>query len=146
MAGSGSTTVPIDVTDEQRAVELETVALTNIAMCYLKLFEPRKAIEFCLKALTTNPNAWKAVLRKSEAQTMMGNYDISKATLAEALKMAPDAASKSAVIKERERLISAEKVATQLDNIKQKKAFSKLFKEAASDSSEGGSSEQKPSP
>lgn len=127
MAGSGTSAKPIDVTDEQRAMEIEVIALTNIATCYLKLGEPRKTLEFCTKALTSNPNAWKAVLRKSEAQTMLGNYDMSRITLAEALKIAPDAASKSAIKFEKDKMNAAEKDATKLSNSKQKKAFAKMF-------------------
>lgn len=127
MAGSGASVKPIDVTEESMAIELESVALTNIAMCYLKLGEPRQTLEFCKRALATNPTAWKAVLRKSEAQTMMGNYEVSKSTLAEALKLAPDAAAKSAVKKELERVIATDREATQISNIKQKKAFGKMF-------------------
>jgi tetratricopeptide (TPR) repeat protein len=126
----------IEESEEKKAIELETAALTNIAMCYLKLGEPRKTIEFCQKALTTNPSAWKAVLRKSEAQASMGNYDSARSTLNEALQMAPDSASKSAVMKEREKQTSAEREATIISNAKQKKAFSKMFeKDAQPDSS-----------
>ena len=127
MAGSEASVKPIDVTDEQKAIELEVAALTNIATCYLKLGEPRKALEFCAKALTSNPNAWKAALRKSEAQAMMGNYDVSRMTLGEALKIAPDAAAKSAIKIEREKMSIAEKNATKLSNSRQKKAFAKMF-------------------
>lgn len=127
MAGSDASVKPIDVTDEQKAMEMEVAALTNIATCYLKLGEPRKALEFCAKALTSNPNAWKAALRKSEAQAMMGNYDVSRMTLGEALKIAPDAAAKSAIKIEREKMSIAEKNATKLSNSRQKKAFAKMF-------------------
>ena len=127
MAGSDASVKPIDVTDEQKAIELEVAALTNIATCYLKLGEPRKALEFCAKALTSNPNAWKAALRKSEAQAMMGNYDVSRMTLGEALKIAPDAAAKSAIKIEGEKMSIAEKNATKLSNSRQKKAFAKMF-------------------
>lgn len=131
MATSGSA-VRIDDGEEKKAIELETAALTNIAMCYLKLGEPRKTIEFCQKALTTNPSAWKAVLRKSEAQASMGNYVGARSALSEALQMAPDAASKSAVMKEKEKQNSAEREANIVSNAKQKKAFSKMFEKDAS--------------
>lgn len=124
-------TVQIEESEEKKAIELETAALTNIAMCYLKLGEPRKTIEFCQKALTTNPSAWKSILRKSEAQAIMGNYDSARSTLNEALQMAPDPASKSAVMKEREKQISAEREANIISNAKQKKAFSKMFERDA---------------
>lgn len=126
IASSGSGAA-IDAADESRAVELETVALTNIAMCYLKMEEPRKAIEFCQKAITGNPTAWKALLRKAEAQAMMGNYEVARKTLDDALKISPDAASRSAIIKEKERQIAAERAANAAQNGKQKKAFSKMF-------------------
>lgn len=126
IASSGSS-VTIDAADESRAVELETVALTNMAMCYLKLEEPRKAVEFCQKALTVNPGAWKALLRKAEAQGMMGNYEIARKTLDDALKISPDAGSRSAIVKEREKQNAAERAAISAQNGKQKKAFSKMF-------------------
>ena len=127
MAGSEASVEPIDVTDEQKAMEMEVAAFTNIATCYLKLGEPRKTLEFCAKALSSNPNAWKAALRKSEAQAMMGNYDVSRITLSEALKIAPDAAAKSAIKIEGEKMSIAEKNAMKLSNSRQKKAFSKMF-------------------
>lgn len=64
--------------DDEKAMALETVAYTNIATCYLKLDNPRKAMEFCSKASVSNPIAWKPYLRKSEAHAMMGNFDASK--------------------------------------------------------------------
>jgi hypothetical protein len=64
--------------DDEKAMTLETVAYTNIATCYLKLDNPRKAMEFCSKASVSNSSAWKPYLRKSEAHAMMGNFDASK--------------------------------------------------------------------
>jgi FK506-binding protein 4/5 len=118
---------PIDADDENRATEIETAALTNIAMCYLKLKEPKKAIEFCQKALKTNPAAWKAALRKSEAQSMMGNFELARSTITDALSMAPDAPSKSAILKEREKQTVLERESNIASSAKQKKAFSKMF-------------------
>jgi tetratricopeptide (TPR) repeat protein len=37
--------------DDEKAMTLETISYTNIATCYLKLNDPRKAIEFCSKAM-----------------------------------------------------------------------------------------------
>ena len=124
---TSKTVTPIDADDENKATEIETAALTNIAMCYLKLKEPKKAIEFCQKALKTNPLAWKAVLRKSEAQAMMGNFELARSTATDALSMAPDAPSKSAILKEREKQTILERESNLASSAKQKKAFSKMF-------------------
>jgi tetratricopeptide (TPR) repeat protein len=120
--------------DDNRAIDLETVALTNIATCYLKLGEPRKALEFSQKALETNNNAWKASLRKSESHTMMLNFVLARAALEEALAIAPDSGSKAAVKKEKDRMIALERATTISDNQKQKKAFAKMFSENNKDS------------
>ena len=124
---TSKTVAPIDEDDENKATEIETAALTNIAMCYLKLKEPKKAIEFCQKALKTSPSAWKAVLRKSEAQAMMENFELARSTITDALSMAPDAPSKSAILKEKEKQIALERESNLASSAKQKKAFSKMF-------------------
>ena len=41
------------------ACEIEKLALQNIANCYIKLNQPRDAIEFCNKALLIDSCAWK---------------------------------------------------------------------------------------
>lgn len=127
MAANSSTIEPISEENDQKAIDLELISLTNIATCYLKLNEPRKALEFCEKALITSENAWKAMLRKSEALTMMRNYELAREILANALAVAPDAVSRTAIAAASEKLKAAEGAATKLFNQQQKKSMSKMF-------------------
>ena len=108
---------------EARSIEIEGVVETNIAMCFVKLAEPRKAIEHADKALSLNKNSWKAYLRKGEAQILMMNSDGAKASLDSAWSNAPDAAAQTMITKERKKLSSLEKEETK----KQKAAWAGIF-------------------
>ena len=121
-ADHGSSAVaPVSADQDRRAGELETVVLTNIATCYLKLKDPRKAMEYADKTLAINQSSWKALLRKAEAHIQLNNFENAKMVLLESLSFAPDSVAKSAIAKVREALVAAEKVA----NEKQKELFKK---------------------
>lgn len=111
----------VSVEQDQRAGELERVVLTNIATCYLKMKDPRKAMEYADKTLAINQSSWKALLRKAEAHIQMSNFENAKMVLLESLSFAPDSVAKSAIAKVRETLVAAEKAA----NEKQKEIFKK---------------------
>ena len=113
------------VTPEQDAQsgELEAVVVTNMATCYLKLGEPRKAIEYAEKALVLSPAAWKAFLRIAEAYVLLRNCDHARTALTQALAGAPDAAARTAVAKVREAIVAAEKA----EDVKQKAVFKNIF-------------------
>ena len=121
LAADYSTAVTVTPEQDQQAAELECVVMTNMATCYLKLKNPRKAVEYVDKTLAINPTSWKAMLRKSEAHVQMSNFDHAKTILAEALSIAPDAQARAAIAKGREALVISEKAA----NTKQKDLFKK---------------------
>ena len=121
LAADYSTAVTVTPDQDQQAAELECVVMTNMATCYLKLKNPRKAVEYVDKTLAINPTSWKAMLRKSEAHVQMSNFDHAKTILAEALSIAPDAQARAAIAKGREALLISEKAA----NNKQKDLFKK---------------------
>lgn len=61
--------------EENLATELEIILQQNIATCYIKMNDPQKVIYHANKALTLNPNSWKAMLRKGEALLMKESFD-----------------------------------------------------------------------
>lgn len=60
VASQNSLSKSVTFEEEACAVELEKTAHQNIATCYLKLNDPRKAIEHCNKAIALDASAWKA--------------------------------------------------------------------------------------
>lgn len=64
--------------EEMTAADLEKVVHQNIAACFLKMEMPQNAIVHADKALALDKKAWKAMLRKGEAYTMMGSLDEAK--------------------------------------------------------------------
>ena len=121
LAADYTTAVTVTPEQDQQAAELECVVMTNMATCYLKQKNPRKAVEYVDKTLAINPTSWKAMLRKAEAHVQMSNFDHAKTILAEALSIAPDAQARVAIAKGREALLISEKAA----NNKQKDLFKK---------------------
>ena len=67
--------------DDNKAMLLEAILDTNVGVCYTKLGEPRKALEYYDKATTVDTTYWKALLRKSEAYLQLNLFSQAKNTL-----------------------------------------------------------------
>lgn len=61
--------------DEKKAKALQLAAHLNLAMCYLKLQEPNKALEHCDKALELDASNEKALFRRGEALFGMNEFE-----------------------------------------------------------------------
>ncbi|XP_030587130.1 peptidyl-prolyl cis-trans isomerase FKBP4 [Archocentrus centrarchus] len=61
--------------DEKKAKALQLAAHLNLAMCYLKLQEPNKALEHCDKALELDASSEKALFRRGEALFGMNEFE-----------------------------------------------------------------------
>ncbi|XP_034089419.1 peptidyl-prolyl cis-trans isomerase FKBP4 [Gymnodraco acuticeps] len=85
--------------DEKKAKALQLAANLNLAMCFLKLQEPNKALENCDKALELNPSNEKALFRRGEALFGMKEFDQAKDVFQQVLQLYPaNKAAKSQVI------------------------------------------------
>jgi tetratricopeptide (TPR) repeat protein len=67
------------------ALDLEKTVMQNLAICYLKLDDPKAALDMCNQVLAYDEHAWKAKLRKGQAYMAMNNLDGAQAILTEAL-------------------------------------------------------------
>ncbi|CAF1273581.1 unnamed protein product [Adineta ricciae] len=63
---------------------------SNRAACYLKVFEPYKAIDDCDKALKIDPKNVRALYRKASAYKMTHNRELHESTLKDLLKIEPN--------------------------------------------------------
>ncbi|MED6231746.1 Peptidyl-prolyl cis-trans isomerase fkbp4 [Ataeniobius toweri] len=61
--------------DEKKAVALRLAAHLNLAMCYLKMHEPSKALENCDKALEMDSTSEKALFRRGEALFEINEFE-----------------------------------------------------------------------
>ncbi|KAJ4938426.1 hypothetical protein JOQ06_003046 [Pogonophryne albipinna] len=85
--------------DEKKAKALQLAANLNLAMCFLKLQEPNKALENCDKALELNPSNEKALFRRGEALFGMKEFDQAKDVFQQVLQLYPaNKAAKSQVV------------------------------------------------
>ncbi|KAF3854761.1 hypothetical protein F7725_022816 [Dissostichus mawsoni] len=75
--------------DEKKAKVLQLAANLNLAMCFLKLQEPNKALENCDKALELNPSNEKALFRRGEALFGMKEFDQAKDVFQQVLQLYP---------------------------------------------------------
>jgi tetratricopeptide (TPR) repeat protein len=90
--------------------ELKLAANSNIALCYLKLRRPEKAIQFATEVLKGDANNLKALFRRGQAYLDLGDIDNASKDLDAALKLAPsDPAIRQAqvALKEKIRQIEA---------------------------------------
>jgi tetratricopeptide (TPR) repeat protein len=71
--------------EDDIALDLEKTVLQNLAICYLKLDDPKAALGVCDQVLAYDSHAWKAKLRKGQALSAMNNLDDAQAILTEAL-------------------------------------------------------------
>jgi peptidylprolyl isomerase len=105
--------------DEEKS-EVDAIklpCLLNMAMCQLKTKDFSDAAVSCSKALDIDTHNVKALFRRGKARAEMGDYDIAKADLKEAIKYAPnnkDLRSEFARIKQAEaKALSEEKARAQ---------------------------------
>jgi len=69
--------------------ELKVAANSNIALCYLKLHQPEKAIQFATEVLKVDANNLKTLFRRGLAYLDLGDTDNASKDLEAALKLAP---------------------------------------------------------
>ena len=67
--------------DDDKAMSLEAIVETNIGVCYCKLGDPRKGIDYFDKAIVVDSNYWKPNLRKSEAYLQLKVFNQARNTL-----------------------------------------------------------------
>ena len=108
---------------DQASNELEAIACLNIATCYIKLNNPRQALEHANKSISLKPANWKAHLRKGEALVMLGDCDNARTTLDVARSLTTESAAIAAISNENKKLSC--KIKEQ--NQKMKKAFAGIF-------------------
>lgn len=96
------------VTPEQEkcAIELETIVLTNMATCFLKLEDPTSAKMRADEALKLKSDHWKAFLRKAEAEIMLKDSEGAAASLAQSSRYVTEESGRIA-IKEIEKKLAA---------------------------------------
>lgn len=93
---------------------------SNISACYLKLNEPRKAIQYAEKVIQKDPNNSKALFRRGCAYLACNELDKSESDLQAALKLSPnDAGIKN-------QLIIVKKKSSEVED-KVRKGFAKGF-------------------
>jgi FK506-binding protein 4/5 len=79
--------------------QLELTTNSNISACYLKLNEPRKAIQYVEKVLAKDANNSKALFRRGCAYLAVNELDNAETDLQAALKITPnDAGIKNQLI------------------------------------------------
>ncbi|XP_075998015.1 peptidyl-prolyl cis-trans isomerase FKBP4 [Genypterus blacodes] len=84
--------------DESKAKALLLAAYLNLAMCFLKLQEPGKALENCDKALGLDESNEKALFRRGESLFGMKEYDSAKDNFQRVIELYPsNKAAKSQV-------------------------------------------------
>lgn len=81
--GQSSDYKMMDVTAEERALNLQVVCYTNIANCYFKLKEYRKVVENADSALELSAGHVKAKLHKCKAALMLKDLDSTETLILE---------------------------------------------------------------
>ncbi len=74
--------------DQMKALQLPI--LTNLAVCFLNKKEFVKTKNLCDEALTLDPQSWKALLRRSQANAGLCNFPRAKKDLKKARDLNPD--------------------------------------------------------
>ena len=77
----------------KEAIQLLTAVYSNLALCYLKLEDPERAMEMAHQAVQRDPENVKALLRLGIASTMMKKWDQAKTSLLKAHGIEPDNAT-----------------------------------------------------
>lgn len=85
--------------DEEKAKALRLAAHLNLAMCFLKLHEPKPALENCEKALELDEANEKALFRRGEALLAMKEFDRARGDFQRVIQLYPgNKAAKTQVI------------------------------------------------
>ncbi|CAK9300284.1 unnamed protein product [Gordionus sp. m RMFG-2023] len=115
-----------DAKDEQleKLNKLKEAANNNLAMCYLKLGDHNKCIEFCDKVLETDPKSEKAYFRKGMSHTVLTNYDDAISCFQKVLEIDPN--NKAA-----QNQIAISKQQKKLQLQKEKQLYAKIFDKMA---------------
>lgn len=110
----------------ERASTLESVVHCNIALCHLKLNDPRAALDSSNKSLALCPTNWKAMLRKAEALLVLQDSEKARKAITEAARMTTEETALVAIRSVESRLLTLEK----RESDRQKKAYAGIFDKA----------------
>ncbi|KAL7985235.1 hypothetical protein Chor_003805 [Crotalus horridus] len=110
---------------ESKASEsLLLAAFLNLAMCYLKLREYTKAIEYCNKALALDQANEKGLYRRGEARLLMNEFELAKCDFQRVLEVNPqNKAAKSQITMCQKK--------TKEHNERDRKIYANMFKKFA---------------
>ncbi|KAF7253709.1 Peptidyl-prolyl cis-trans isomerase FKBP5, partial [Varanus komodoensis] len=110
---------------ESKASEaLLLAAFLNLAMCYLKLREYTKVIEYCNKALALDQSNEKGLYRRGEARLLMNEFELAKSDFQRVLEVNPqNKAAKSQIT------VCQKK--TKEHNERDRKIYANMFKKFA---------------
>ncbi|CAI5664323.1 unnamed protein product [Oreochromis niloticus] len=75
--------------DEKKAKSLQLAAHLNLAMCFLKLQEPNKALEHCDKSMELDASNEKALFRRGEALFGMNEFEKARDDFQKVLQLYP---------------------------------------------------------
>lgn len=110
---------------ESKASEsLLLAAFLNLAMCYLKLREYTKVIEYCNKALALDQSNEKGLYRRGEARLLMNEFELAKCDFQRVLEVNPhNKAAKSQITMCQKK--------TKEHNDRDRKIYANMFKKFA---------------
>lgn len=111
---------------EKKSIDIETIVETNVATCYLKLENPRKALEHSDLAISLSSDYYKAYIRRAEARVQLRNYDEAMNDFNTALSHTHDETWIKKINSQKRELSSLIKK----EENKQKKAFAGIFERA----------------
>lgn len=75
--------------EEQKGKALRLAAHLNLAICFLKLQEPKQALENCEKALELDESNEKALFRRGEALLAMKDFDAARDVFQHVIQLYP---------------------------------------------------------
>ncbi|XP_076471077.1 peptidyl-prolyl cis-trans isomerase FKBP4-like [Babylonia areolata] len=122
-------------TEPQDRLQLLLAAHLNMAMCYLKLHNLRKAEEACEKALEMDSNNIKALFRRGQSRMERGEFTLATEDFSKVVELEPEnKAAKNQIILCRQK----EKAAY----AKEKALYTSMFKKMAEKSNSGYNQDQ----
>jgi len=137
MDSSGSNEDKISPEQELAVIDLEVTVKTNITTCYLKLNNGIKALETIKEALSLRPEAWKSLMRQSEAYLLIGHTDKAMKSIDLALSsnrstennQPIDGSIEINLLKVKEKI----KKQMKIEDLHQRKTFGKIFSKTNDD-------------